>query len=266
MFKQCRGLWMLLFVALAAFVTVSFAGPIVVCGYELKQASFADLLMARAETEVATSGSARKPVVATAVKPVNPATVPVDTASKTILFIGDSMLDGLSPRMAQYAKQNGHTLYSVIWYSSTSKTWGDSDKLKHYISTIKPDYIFICLGANELFVRDIRAKRTKFVRRMLADIGNIPYIWIGPPNWKEDTGINDMLMAETAHGSFFLSKDLTLARSSDGAHPTKAASADWLDSVMRWMPRSSAHPIRMDAPESGLTARPKRVFVHNPNE
>ena len=60
------------------------------------------------------------------------------------------MLEGLSPRMAAYADANGHTLYSVIWYSSTSEVWGESTKLQEYIKEFKPTYEFISLGANEL--------------------------------------------------------------------------------------------------------------------
>ena len=40
-------------------------------------------------------------------------------AQKRLLVVGDSMLEGLSPRLASYARLNGHKLYTVIWYSST---------------------------------------------------------------------------------------------------------------------------------------------------
>ena len=103
------------------------------------------------------------------------------------------MLEGLGPRMAAYAKNNGHKLNNVIWYSSTSQVWGESDTLKHFIKRFKPDYIIVSLGANELFVKDIIKKREKFVTRILSQIGNISYIWIGPPNWKEDTCINELV-------------------------------------------------------------------------
>ncbi len=261
---------MLMGVALAVFVAVSFLGPVTVGGYQLKTASFAEVLMAEAEAEAVPRGAtavAGKTKAATRkAAPAKAIPAPVDTAAKTILLIGDSMLDGLSPRLSAYAKKNGHTLYTVIWYSSTSEVWGKSDKLRHYIKTLKPNYIFICLGANELFVRDIRNKRTKYVRNMLSDIGRIPYIWIGPPNWKPDTGVNEMLAAETAPGTFFLSNGMTFTRKGDGAHPTNASAAVWLDSVVRWMPRHAAHPIRMELPEKGMKARPKRIFLHRPDE
>ena len=45
----------------------------------------------------------------------------IDSAHQTILFFGDSMLEGLSRRFADYAVQNGHELYTVIWYSSSTQ-------------------------------------------------------------------------------------------------------------------------------------------------
>ena len=206
---------------------------------------------------------------ATAARPVAPKpqkkVVETDTVPKTILFFGDSMLDGLYPRLAAYANQNGHTLYVVIWYSSTSEVWGRSDKLQKYIADLHPDYIFISLGANELFVKDIAEKRDGYVKKIIADIGNIPYIWIGPPNWKEDTGINDLIMKNAGPSHTFVTKGMQFPRMKDGAPPTHEAAIGWMDSVIRWMPSHSDHPIRMNVPTE-KKARAKRVFVHQPSE
>ena len=199
---------------------------------------------------------------------MNPDTVAVakpDTTSHNILIFGDSMLEGLGPRLAAYAAHNGHTLYSVIWYSSTSEIWGRSDKLRRYIDRLKPTYIFICLGANELFVRDIASHRRKYVEAILRDVGDIPYLWIGPPNWADDTGINDLIASATPQGAYFRSKGMQFERGADGAHPTPASAAAWLDSVVRWMPAHALRPIRLDIPEEA-TARPSRTFVHQPSE
>ncbi len=190
---------------------------------------------------------------------------PLDTASKTILFIGDSMLEGLSPRLGHYANQNGHKLYTVIWYSSTSEIWGGSGKLASYIKRINPNYIFICLGANELFVSDIAKKRDKYVKQLVNECGDIPFLWIGPPNWKKDTGINDLIASNVPAGSFFLSDGMHFDRSKDGAHPTRLSAALWMDSVARWMPLHSNHPIKMVKPVKN-TGRPIKIFVHQPSE
>ncbi len=189
--------------------------------------------------------------------------VPVDTASKTILFFGDSMLEGLSPRLAAYCEASGHRLYTVIWYSSTTQVWGDCDTLSVFIRRYKPDYIIACLGANELFVRDIPTKRKKPFEHIISQIGDRPILWIGPPNWKEDTGINDFISSSLDEGEFFLSDGMTFERKKDGAHPTAVSASLWMDSVARWMPGHCAHPIRLDTPvrEKG---RPERVILLQP--
>lgn len=187
---------------------------------------------------------------------------PMDTTSKTILFIGDSMLERFGPRLAAYAKANGHTLINVIWYSSTTEIWGRGTRLKERIAEFHPDYIFVCLGANELFVRDIQKKRQKYVNNLLAQIGSIPYVWIGPPNWKPDTGINDMLQTSVAPGCFYLSNGEHFDRAKDGAHPTKASAAAWCDRVCRWVMTKSSHPIRLERPTEN-TAR-CRTIVYQP--
>lgn len=188
---------------------------------------------------------------------------PLDTATQSILFIGDSMLEGLSPRLAAYAKENGHKMNTVIWYSSTSNVWGECDTLQTFIKRFKPSYIFICLGANELFVKDIAQKRDKYVKSILSQIGEIPYLWIGPPNWKPDTGINDLIAANTKPGCFFLSNGMTFDRAKDGAHPTRSSAVMWMDSVVRWMPQNCAHPIRLEVPVERL-GKPQRVVVLQP--
>ncbi len=256
-------LWILLAAALAAVACVSAFGPVRLGGYELKDSGMAKALTEPREHAGAVIAMSDTIIMSEA--PMDKEPVPVDTAAKTILFIGDSMLDGLYPRLAAYAGHNGHTLYAVIWYSSTSEKWGGSGRLKSYIDRLSPDYIFICLGANELFVKDIATKRTSHVQTLLGEIGDIPYLWIGPPNWKPDTGINELIATNAAPGTFFLSDGMTFERGKDGAHPTRASAAQWMDSVIRWMPSHHPHPIRLELPdvESG---RAKRVFVHQPDE
>lgn len=255
-------LWLLLLSAFVIFAVASAFEPPTVAGHKLKSSGFADFFGCETQEEAGTedkfaAGALEEtPLEACAV---------CDSLPKTILFIGDSMLDGLSPRLAAYADANGHTLYAVIWYSSTTERWGQSDKLKHYMERIKPDFVFVCLGANELFVRDIASKRRGFVEKIVHDIDTVPFVWIGPPNWKEDTGINNLIASTVPRGCFFESRGMTFERGKDGAHPTPASAMQWMDSVVRWMPAHSSHPILLDLP-SVPKSRAKRVFVHQPNE
>lgn len=263
MFKHYKGLWLILALAFAGFLAVSLWGPFTIAGHEFKTSGLAKAVITTGASARAMTADSETGAAETAKSIHEP--VPTDTASKTILFIGDSMLEGLSPRLAAYAAKNGHTLYSVIWYSSTSEIWGGSDKIRQYIDRVYPDYIFICLGANELFVKDIKDKRDRYVKKMVSDFGDIPFLWIGPPNWKPDTGINELIEANVPRGSFFLSNGMHFERGKDGAHPTRNSAAQWMDSVARWMPLHSNHPIKMENPGEGA-GRPARIFVHQPSE
>lgn len=257
-FRKYIGLWSILAVAFVLFAGLSFVDTINVGGFELKTSGIADAL-----TKAPDDLKQQEAQVALAAATSVDAPVAVDTTSQTILFIGDSMLEGLSPRLAAYAKKNGHKLYTVIWYSSTSEIWGETTKLKDFITQFEPSYVFICLGANELFVKDIAAKRDKYVKNIISQIGELPYVWIGPPNWKEDTGINDLIASNVAPGTFFLSNGMHFDRASDGAHPTRSSAVQWMDSVVRWMPANSAHPIKLDKPDE-VKAKATRVIVLQP--
>ena len=250
--KGYLGLWLILVLSLGIFFFISSLDSVNVFGVELKPSKMYSSLVCKSDSD--------------SIIPPPPHKLfpqPVDTASQSILFIGDSMLEGLSPRLAAYAKENGHKMNTVIWYSSTSNVWGECDTLKTFIRRFKPSYVFICLGANELFVKDIAKKRDKYVKTILSQIGNIPYLWIGPPNWKEDTGINDLIAANAKPGCFFLSNGMHFDRAKDGAHPTRSSAVEWMDSVVRWMPKNCAHPIKLNLPKA-KTGKPQRVVVLQP--
>jgi len=183
----------------------------------------------------------------------------------TVLFIGDSMLEGLGPRLAAYCEASGYKLYNVIWYSSTSEIWGNARLLTSYIKRVKPNFIFICLGANELSVKDIASKRDKHVKSILAEAGNIPYLWIGPPNWKPDTGINDLVRDNAPEGRFFQTNGMKFDRQKDGAHPTYESAIAWMDSVMRWMPDHCPQAPKFTTPDK-KKGKATRQFVHRPGK
>lgn len=257
--------WVLVFAAFAIVFAVSAFDGIDICGFRLKSSGMYDRLFSRQEADSVLDAVADSIFGAVIEENAGDDPVPVDTLPKTILLIGDSMLEGLSPRLAAYAEANGHTLYTVIWYSSTSEVWGASGKLEAYIKQLNPDYLFICLGANELFVKDIIEKRDRYVKALVREAGDIPFVWIGPPNWKPDTGINRLIAANVPDGSYFKSDGMHFDRSKDGAHPTRSSASMWMDSVVRWMPLHSSHPIRLDIPDKA-TGKPKRIFVHQPDE
>jgi hypothetical protein len=249
-------------VSFAVVLVLSAMKSVKILGYELHTTDmYATLTDAPLSSELPPVDTCSVQEVAVDVKPEFPAEL--DTMSKSILLVGDSMLEGLSPRLASYAKQNGHQLNTVIWYSSTSEVWGGCDTLSYFIREFNPDYIFVCLGANELFVKNVISRRAKYVEQIKSQIGDIPYLWIGPPNWKPDTGINNLLESKLPEGCFFKSDGMSFERSSDGAHPTRASAARWLDSVIRWMPLYASHPIKMEPP-TGRFEKPDRLILLQP--
>lgn len=172
-----------------------------------------------------------------------------DTSSQRILLIGDSMLEGIMRRMKDYTAYNHHYLKTVIWYSSQTLWYGTSDTLRYYINKYKPTYVMLVLGANELFVSNIKKKRRRYVKRILAQIDTLNYIWVGPPNWKDDTGINDLILENAGELHYFPSKNLNYRRTRDGAHPTHSSAAEWTDSIAVWIEKNSFRPIRMKKPD-----------------
>ena len=183
-----------------------------------------------------------------------------DTTSQRILFFGDSMVEGLSKRLRQYADRNGHELLNVIWYSSSTMIWAQRDTLAYYIRQFQPTYILICLGGNELSVRDLD-KRNQYIHTIIQKLNGKPYVWIGPPNWKEDTGINRLIEQNAGTKRYFPSKRLKFQRGEDGAHPTMASAAQWMDTVALWMSADCQHPIRLESPEKNQPRKGKTVML-----
>lgn len=176
-------------------------------------------------------------------------TVVVDSATQRILFIGDSMIEGLGPRMSQWAEVSGHELTNVCWYGSSTEKWVESDTLRSFIKRSSPTFVMICLGSNEQFVRDID-KRARYVDAMLAAIGDIPYVWICPPAWKKDTGINDMIKERVGQKHFFDSRNLHFDRGKDHVHPVKSSFVAWMDNIAQWLQsQNTAHPIVLVEPQ-----------------
>lgn len=265
--KDYAAIWAVLASALAIIIIISFSDGVNLGFYKLKSSGFVEALVEQPDTLVTEPITAAVTVNAStsAVPDDDDAPAPLDTAQQVILFAGDSMTEGLYPRLAAWCEASGHTLYAVIWYSSTTERWANSHLLKRYVDRLKPTFIFFSLGGNELFIRDIAKHRTGFTRTIVSEMAGRPYVWIGPPNWKRDTGINVMIAANTGAGEFFLTAGMMFDRKKDGAHPTSESATMWMDSIIRWIPLHAAHPIRMIKPEK-TSGRAAQVFIHQPGD
>lgn len=252
--KPYIALWLLLALSLTVIVLVAFSDDIAIGEYTVRKAPVAELFV-HTEREEADSVTTVSDSLANPDKPVR-----IDSLPQTIFIFGDSMTFNLALRLAQYAKQNGHKIYSVNWDSSNTRIWAEHDTLAYYIKKYAPTQIFISLGSNELYLKKPEVRKPE-VKKILDVIDTIPYVWIGPPNWTEDSGINDMIESMCRRGSFFRSAGMEFKRKSDHVHPTRESSALWIDSVMRWLPKS-AHPFRADVPSDTIgKANPNIVFL-----
>lgn len=257
----------LLLVAFMLFAGLSFFKDDIEEASGINTATFASDLLSTPDDEleladVVTTDSASGKATTTVER------APLDTTKKNILFIGDSMLERLSPRIAAYAEENGHQMNTVIWYGSSTEVWATSGRAKECIQKYRPDYIIISLGGNELFVNDIIARRTKYVKQIVAEFADIPYVWIGPPNWKKDTGINKMIQSVVPKGNFYLSytPDQHYERAKDGAHPTPASAAKWADRICKWIVEESNNPIVLNLPQKARAYCHTETFSMADNE
>lgn len=248
---------MLLSFALIVILVVAFVDDIKIGEWTVKKAPISDYLL---KEESNTLLSMEESTDSLNSEGSQPEIIKTDSLPQSLFIFGDSMTFNLALRLAQYAKQNGHTIHSVNWDSSNTKIWAEHDTLAYYIEKYHPTQIFISLGSNELYYKDPES-RAPYVKKILEVIDTIPYVWIGPPNWKEDTGINDMLQRICKKRSFFRSAGMQFKRKKDNIHPTRESSAVWVDSIMRWLPESS-HPFMADMPSDSIgKSNPNIVFL-----
>ncbi|MDE6409076.1 MAG: hypothetical protein K2K81_02370 [Muribaculaceae bacterium] len=172
-----------------------------------------------------------------------------DTTPKKIFFFGDSMVDYLGRPFESYAAKNGHEIESVVWFSSTTQHWAQTDTLQYFLRKYDPSYVVICLGSNEVEARDIK-RRQKWVEEIQQKLGDLPYVWVSPPNWTEEEGFTNMIKEAVGADRFFDSSHLSMERGPDHKHPTYEAAVGWMDTVASWMQSpASRYPIIMEKPE-----------------
>lgn len=249
MFKnKYIALWLLLALALVIIIGFAFYEDVSFGSYTVKKAPVAELFFPN--DSLNSENNKEKLAKLDSIKNAESQQHKVDSMPQSIFIFGDSMTLNLALRLADYAKQNGHTINSVNWDSSSTITWANSDTLSYFIKKFKPTHIFISLGSNELYLKKPETRLAQ-VKKILQVIDTIPYTWIGPPNWAKDLGFNDMLALECAPGTFFRSEGMEFQRKADKRHPTRESSANWVDSIMRWLPKS-AHPFIAEYPSDTI--------------
>jgi lysophospholipase L1-like esterase len=161
-----------------------------------------------------------------------PATPPAPLTGKTILHVGDSMVggnQGLTRALEQRFTAEGAKLIRDYKVSESIVSYDHSPKLKSLVEKNRPDIVIITLGTNDVFV-PYPASMAGNVRNIVKRVGATECYWMGPPTWKPDTGIVQVLKDNVAPCKFFDSSNLKLQRSGDGIHPTDRGGAEWATS------------------------------------
>ena len=118
-------------------------------------------------------------------------------------------------------------------------------KMAFHIKNIKKTF-----KGNEQFLKN-PAARQPYIQQIISKMGGKPFVWIGIPSWRGDTGFNNLVQQCVGPDRYFDSRHLTLKRCSDRAHPTFEAAGIWMDSIAVWM--KDRYPIRMQKPRKKAT-------------
>lgn len=169
--------------------------------------------------------------LATAVEEEPDAGLPV-LAGKIVLHVGDSMVGGdggLTKALDRRFTAEGAKFLRSYKVSESIVSFDKSPKLKELLAKHHPDIVILTLGTNDVFV-PFPASMVGNIRNIIGRIGARECYWIGPPTWKPDTGIVQVLKDNVAPCKFFDSASLKLQRAGDGIHPTDRGGADWATS------------------------------------
>ncbi|WP_394828887.1 SGNH/GDSL hydrolase family protein [Pendulispora albinea] len=148
---------------------------------------------------------------------------------QTVLHVGDSTVGyygGLSRALEARFKAEGAHYVHDVWTSASIVTFDHSDKFKKLIARHNPDLILITLGTNDVFIPSPQGFAHHVASIAKRTEGRECY-WIGPPTWKKDTGIVEVIRQNAAPCKFFDSSLMKIQRRVDGIHPTDKGGETW---------------------------------------
>ena len=154
---------------------------------------------------------------------------PPALSGKIVLHVGDSMVGGnfgLTKALDQRFTAEGAKFIRDYKVSESIVSYDHSPKLKDLLAKHKPDIVILTLGTNDVFV-PFPAALAPNVQNIVKRIGARECYWMGPPTWKPDTGIVQVIKDHVAPCKFYDSSSLKLQRAGDGIHPTDRGGAEW---------------------------------------
>ncbi len=163
--------------------------------------------------------------------------VVVPRVYKTVVHTGDSMVGGgLCKALAPKFKAEGTKFVRDVWESASIAAFDDSNRIPTLMKRYDPDLVLLTLGANDVF-SEHPAVMAKHVESIVKKIGSRDCVWVGPPLWKGDKGLVDVIRAHAAPCRFFDSQHLVLQRAGDGIHPTEKGGEAWAEALWPFVKR-----------------------------
>lgn len=261
-FPPIYSLWILITLSLVIFIGLSFSNDIHLGNHTLSKAYFPETLLAKTEdqdTIITIEQTLPDTLTIQADKIAEP-----DTTIHNVLIFGDSMTHNLAMSLAKYGTKNNFKVTSVTWESSSIPKWLNSGKIQEYIELSHPDFIFISLGSNEMELKNFD-RRLPDIQGIVKAVGKTPFVWVGPPLWKEDKGLYPVLAKGVPEGLLFKLEKMEIERGPDHVHPTRHGADQWADTLMRWIAKSP-HPILNNPPDSGTTTKGHKFIYLHPND
>jgi lysophospholipase L1-like esterase len=148
---------------------------------------------------------------------------------RVVVHTGDSMVGGgLCKALAPMFKSDGTKFVRDVWEAASLAAFAESDRIPKLMKKYDPDLVLLTLGANDVF--DKRPEyQIRYIESIVKKVGARDCYWIGPPLWKGDAGLVDVIHEHVAPCKFYDSSHLTLQRAGDGIHPTEKGGAIWAE-------------------------------------
>ena len=199
----------------------------------------ADEPTASTEAPAATSTAASSASSAT-----TPSGVPFP-APKVVLHTGDSTVGfhaGLEKALAPRFEALGARYVQDAVTSVAIVTFDHTDHFAKMLEKDDPDLVLLTLGASDVFL-PTPSRVAKNVASIAKKTEGRKCYWIGPPVWKKDTGIVDVIRQNCAPCVFYDSSDLHIQRRSDGIHPTDKGGETWASAFWDFYTGGKPSPV-----------------------
>ena len=150
-----------------------------------------------------------------------------------VLHTGDSTVGGghgLARALKSRFEADGARYVSDTVNSASLLRYDIVTHLAQSIERHHPDLVLINLGTNEVFVPAPQALAPR-IRAVVRKVGHRDCIWIGPPTWKGDRGLVQVIRENAAPCKFFDSSNMRMDRLRDGIHPTDHGGEQWAERI-----------------------------------